>query len=477
MQKRILVIGGGEVGAKTIERLQNKCDVTLIERDAGVTGEIDGASDLTVLVGHGTCPDTLRAADAVHQDMIIAVTDSDEVNLLACWMVRKMRDTEDARRLRDGEDPLPAALMYARVRSQSLARSVRGSEMDVDVLINPEQICVAKVIEIINYHHLIDTLSFEQGRIKLYGIKLPDTSPALNQDLVTFAQGRALTIAAMTKFRTSDTVIPASTALLEAGDDIYVCATPERFPELYRGLVASAEGRATVYVAGASKIGISLAQAIAREGFKVYLFDGDEGVMAEMEANDPEGLVSYFRDKLSDLAELRAYKPREHDVLITTSDDSEENFVCALLARQLGFKRTLVITNNERYHSVIRELGLEVVLSPRQMAVNELSQSIINTLSIASHTLSGTKDVEVREFRVTPDNPYVRRRVRDLNESAKWPRGEALIAAIMRNGEGLMPSGETEILEGDLLFIISYSRHFSSIDAVFERRRGWRLWR
>lgn len=493
--KEILIIGGGEVGVKTAQRLHSQRNITMIEKDPEIIKKMSDQGDIQLIQGSGTCPNTLEEARAHEMDMVIAVTNSDEVNIMSCWITRQLIEAHRAKQ-EEGEER-PEVTFYARVRNPSLERYVRGNQdLGISHVINPERLCVDKIVERLTYNNLIETLTFERGLINLYGVKIVEGAPAANQDLFTLTEGKDLTIAAMSKDMSPETIIPSKDDVIEVNDDIYFCASRGSFPRIYRQLCGAPSDKTTVYVAGASSIGLEIARKLASHGeeegevvadesatertdkrFKVHVFDANEALIEQIEQEDPDGQISYFCDKLSDLSELRNHSVKPQDVLITCSDDAEENFVGALLARKLGFKRIMIIANNERHHEVIREQGLEVVKNPRQIAVVELSQKINSDLTIAFQTLSGAEDTEVREFIVNSDNPFIGKTLAELSASSDWPDRGALVASIMRGSYAIMLSGATDIRDGDRLFVISHVQHFKKIEGLFEpKRSGLRLW-
>jgi len=492
--KEILIIGGGEVGVKTAKRLHSQRNITMIERDPEIIKRMSDQGDIQLIQGSGTCPHTLEEARAHEMDMVIAVTDSDEVNIMSCWLVRQLVDAQDAQ---SPDEPPRELSLYARVRNPSLERYVRNNKaLGISHVINPERLCVDKIVERLTYNNLIETLTFERGLINLYGVKIVEGAPAVNKDLLTLTEGKDLTIAAMSKDMSPETIIPSKDDVIEANDDIYFCASRDSFPRIYRQLCGSPSDKTTVYIAGASKIGLEIARRLAANGeeeleprdeegatektdmrFKVFVFDSDEEKIEQIEQSDPDGDINYFCDTLSDLGELQSHSIKPQDVIITCSEDAEENIVGSLLARKLGFKRIMIIANNERHHEVIREQGLEVVKNPRQIAVIELSQKINSDLTVAFQTLSGAEDTEVREFIVTADNPFIGKTLAELSASDDWPEQGALVASIMRGTCAILLSGQTDIRDGDRLFVISHVKHFNKIEGLFEpKRSGLRLW-
>jgi trk system potassium uptake protein TrkA len=462
--------------------------VTLIERDLKLGEALQEESDLQVITGSGTCPKLLTEVKAPEMDMVIAVTNSDEANLLSCWLITQLHQ--------EANPDHPAPILYARVRNSSLERYVKNNKsLGIDYIVNPERLCVDKIIERLTYNHLVDTLTFEKGLLNLYGVKIPPSSPVVGQPLYALTQGKDITIAAMSKHQSAETIIPSKDDKIEAYMDIYFCSTRHSFPKIYRELCGAPTQTTKVYVAGASELGVEIAHRLAEhnseeltsdyEGateptdkrFDVSLFDDDEALIEQMEQGDRRGIVGYFCDKLSDLSALQEYTITEADVMISCSDDPADNLVSALLAKELGFQRAVVLTNNERHHAVIREIGFEVAMSPRQIAVVELSQKINSDLSIAFQSLTGAEEIEVREFYVGSDNPFIGKTLADLSQSDKWPDQGALVAAILRASEAVMLSGGTEILELDRLFIISHTKQFKQIESLFEpKRQGRRFW-
>jgi trk system potassium uptake protein len=471
MQKKIIIIGAGQVGLNTAHRLFNAkedCLITLIEQDAHTASELDESNEFTVVHGSGTCPNILQSVGIYDAHMLFAVTDSDEVNLLACFIADKL--CED----RDKTKSKRSLLKYARVRNEYLQNMITDV-IPIDVLINPEQICAEKMVELIRYSQLVDSLPFEDGKLKLYGIKLPTNSPLIGQSLREYTASAHLTIVAIRTVGFSEIHIPKADHILKTDDEVYLCCTAIGLHNIYKNLVPEPVGVPHVYIAGASRVGIFLAQELTKQNFQVTWFDPDAELMQDYSEADWTANVTCLVGSLTDQEFLISEKIAQADTLITCSNDNEENLVCAIISERLGCDRVLVVNDRPEYASIIRSLGFEAVLSPRQVAVNELTQRVINTLSLASHTLSGSEDVEIREFQVKEDSRCVDAPIHTLGDF-KWPVGKALIASILRKNKTIMPSGDTIIKADDLLFIIAKSEYFEAIETLFEPYKSWRFW-
>lgn len=475
MQKRILIVGAGEVGLNTAKRLfeiDSRCEIIMIEQDPELAKSVNDQHEFTVITGSGTCPEVLIAAEIFDSEMFFAVTDSDEVNLLSCLVAKKLIDQRSVSEAQYDSDTSP--VRYARVRNISLQHMV-SDVIEIDVIINPEMMCAERIVELIKYHQLIDSLSFEAGLLKLYGIKLPPESRAINRSLREYTANTQLTIAALRKERSSEVIIPQADEILQEGDDIYISATVNDFDQIYREIVPTSIKSPHVFIAGASRVGKLIAHKLSEQNITLTIFDPRDDVIEKYERERGAETLTFLKGSITDAEFLKREKIGNADTLITCSDDDEENLVCAILAKHFGCQRVLMVNNRSHYTDIIHNLGFEVVFSPRQLAVNELMQRMVNTLSIASHILSGSEDVEIREFKVTQESPCIGLQVSQLNQF-KWPKENALIASILRNRKAIMPSGNTVIERDDLLFIISHHEHFETIEKIFEAPVSHSFW-
>ena len=476
MQNHILIVGAGEVGFNTAKRLfatEEDVEITVIEQSAELVDSLDEQNEFTCILGSGSCPKTLGQFSMKKVKMFFAVTQSDEVNLMACMVFDQLMKTWRAEQGDELTEWYPP-VTYARVRNQDL-EEIAHPTIPINFIINPERSCAEKLIEILHYQQLVDSIPFEQGRLKLYGIKVPQDSEVVDRSLREYTANTNLTIAAIRKAGSTAVIIPKADEIINAGDDLYIGSNLLGLQEIYRRIVPVEVRSPHVVIAGASRVGMFIAKTLSRRRLTLTIFDPRDSLMTELEKEFGADHMTFLTGDLTDRDFLNSEGIADADTIITCSDDDEENLVCALLSQRLGCKRALVVTNRIHYSEVIRSLGLEAVLSPRQVAVNELMQRQVNTRSKASHTLAGSEDVEVREFVVTAESQCAGALVSQLSDF-KWPIGEALIASILRENQSIMPSGDTRLELGDMLFIVSKSENFDEIEKMFERRSSWRFW-
>lgn len=431
---QVLIIGAGEVGYHTALRISREGHkVVVVDRDAEGIRKVNEQMDVQTLVGPGASPRILRQAEVDQADLVVAVTDSDEVNLQACRIARLLA---------------PSATRVARIRSEDYLdffEEVGIKTFDLDTVINPERELTAQIEQFISVPAASSVADFAEGRVKLLGLKIPAASPLVGRTMADLhpSGGPSFLVAAIE--RGGHTVIPRGTDVILPEDVAYVVAREKAIDEVMSHFGLQSTQVRNLIVVGGGAIGRLVAAGAAKRGIKVRVIERDEARC--------EALVEQLNDVMvlhgdgTDLSLLEEENVGSADVFAAVTDDEEDNVLIALLGKKMGAKRTIARVAHMGYVPLVSTLGLDLVVSPRFAAVGAILRHLRRgkVLSVAALKDEGAEviEVEAQETSALVGKPLAQ---------VKLPVG-VLIAAVVRQGEVLIPDGATVVQPGDHLVI------------------------
>jgi trk system potassium uptake protein len=539
---RVVIVGAGEVGMNVAMKLSDheEVEVTLIEANEERSALMKNNVNCRHIKGSGLNPTSLREAEVDRCDLFYAMTDADEVNLLSCQLAQEMilksrltessedegesrgphSDPKDLEGVKPQLTPCPPlgenhrkssivsnsengeTYLYARVRSEELYEYIQPLFPQVNVIF-PERTCSKKIDELLHFQQVFDVVELEAGRLKLYGIKIHSNSSAVGQSLQNFTSDHKITIAAIARRtevrRRSSRVlmIPWAEYEMEANDEIYFAASPKTLSLIHHIFASKDEddSLSSLVIAGDTAVSNGVFQRFVNRSKKRQdheeldiHFEGLRREFAmivnsaelaeEIERTDPHGHAVVVAGSITDIDHLAKIGVGPKSTLLVSSTD-EENLICALLARDLGCERILIVNNREQYADLIHQLGFDGIFSPRQLAVNEMVHQALKRLSKSAFDVSGSDDVEVRSFVVDKDSALCGLELKDL-KSVGFPRKYAVIAALKNalTHSHTMPTGSDVLEEDSVAYIVAKSADFHKINAIFGRRKSrFRLWR
>ncbi len=454
---RILIVGAGEVGFHLAGHLATESqDVVVIDRDARALARVAEAHDVQTVLGSGSCPSTLREAGIDSAEMLIAVTDSDEVNLVACLMASRLASKETTR--------------IARIREVGLAHEVEamGPELGgVHRAINPERLAAEKILALLRLPGTCDHFEFEDGAIQVVGMRVEAQSPLLGRSIMELAQaappGERLLYGAV--FRQGQVIIPRGDTRLEEGDVVYPVVPRGGLDSLLSGPGDHAPARSVV-VGGGSAIALHVASSLVAEGVACKLIAPDES-FCERCAADLEDLV-VLRGEPTDRSLLAEEFVGEVDAFVAAGPDDEENILAALLARQLGARRTFVVTRKAAYIPLLRVVGVDVAVAPRLVAVSSILTYLRHGRVLQVASLG--EAAEALEFEVPAGSPIT---AAPLGR-AHFP-SNALVVAVAREGRILVPSGQDWLQPGDRVVVFALRSAIGAVEKALSARRRFRF--
>ena len=450
---KILIVGAGQVGGSLAEHLANEeFDVTLVDRDAARLAELRERIDIQTVTGQAPHPDVMRQAGADDADMLIAVTDSDEVNMVACQVCYSLFRT-------------PTKI--ARIRSASyLTREGLFSQehMPIDVLINPEQVVTEQIRQLLEHPGALQVVNFADGRVQLVAVKAYYGGPLVGQELRFLRQripNVETRVAAI--FRRGKAIIPEGSTVIEADDDVFFIAETGHISAIMSELRRVERPYRRVIIAGGGLIGERLAQEIEAM-FSVKVIEHNAERCAQLAEGLSNAVVLHgdATDK-----ELLLEENIEHtDVFCSLTNDDEVNIMSSLLAKRLGARQVMALISKPSYVDLVQDGQVDIAISP-QLATTSILLTHVRRGDVAQvHRLrrGAAEAMEAVAHGRPEESRVVGRRISDID----LPTG-ASIGALVRGDEVLIAHDDLVVENDDhvILFLID-KRQVAAVERLFQ---------
>ncbi len=453
---KVIICGAGQVGFNIARYLSSEgADITLIDQSEALVTKIADSLDVQGLVGFASHPDILERAGAPDADMVIAVTYADEVNMVACQICHSLFDV---------------TTKIARVRHQSYLNPLWSDlfsrdHMPIDVIISPEIEVARAISRRLEVPGAFDVIPLVDGKVSMIGVHCTAETPILDTPLRQltglFPDLHILVIGLQRGGRA--VVVTPEDVMLE-GDDVYFVAETAH---LNRAMVAfgheEKEARRVIIVGGGN-IGLSLAEIVEEKyphvALKLIEINKER---AEYVAQQLKRTVVIHGDAL-DQEILEEANVKATETVITVSNDDEVNILASLLAKRFGSQRAVTLVNSTTYSPLIGTLGIDTVVSPREITVSTILQHVRQGRIQSVHSLSeGFGEIIEAEALETSSLVGVPLREADLPEGV-------MVGAIVRGTEVVIPRGDTVIKPKDRVVIFATASAVKSVEKLFAVR-------
>lgn len=454
---KIIVCGAGQVGASIAKRLAMEGnDVTVIDKSPELISKISDTLDVKARVGFASHPTILEEVGAASADMIIAVTRSDEVNMVACQIAHSLFH-------------IPTKI--ARIRSNNYLKPewkdlYRSDNLPIDFIISPEQAVAEAVIHRLHVPGAVDTIPFADGRIKVVGMRCTLDCPIRNMSLYRI-QGKveSLNVSILGIMRGDNfMVISEEVELLEDDELYFACDTKNVQAAMVMFGHEEREARRIIIIGGGN-IGLYLAEYLENEepNVKVKLIELDRD-RAEYIAGKLEKVTVINGDALSQEI-LEEANVAVSETVIAVSNDDEVNILSSLLSKRFGCQRVVALVNNTAsYSPLVSSLGIDVAVNPREITVSGILQHIRTGKILSAHSICKGK-AEIIEAEAMELSPVVGKTIDDIG----LPHG-IVVGLILRDNVVMVPTSETIIHAKDRIVILSQANMVKKVEAVFAVR-------
>jgi len=450
---KIIILGAGQVGASLANNLASEAnDITVVDIDGKRLQEMQDRLDLRTVTGQASHPDVLQRAGAEDADMIIAVTNSDETNMVACQVAYTLFHT-------------PTKI--ARVRAQEyllFPELFTQDSMPVDVIISPEQLVTDYIHRLIEHPGALQVLDFSGGRVQLVAVKAYYGGPLVGHELRTLRDhmpGVQTRVAAV--YRRGKAINPEGHTVIEADDEVFFIAAKKDIRAVMSELRRLEKPVKRVIIAGGGNIGKRLARALEQQ-FQVKLIDHNAARTVSI-SEDLERTIVLHGDA-ADEELLLEENIEDTDVFCALTNDDEANILSAMLAKRLGAKKVMSLINRAAYVDLVESGDIDIAISPPQATIGSLLAHVRRGDVVMVHSLrrGAAEAIEAIAHGDEYSSKVVGRAVEDI----KLPDGTT-IGAIVRGDEVLIAHHDTVIQAEDhvLLFVVDKKR-IPEVERLFQ---------
>lgn len=446
---RILVVGAGEVGQEVARLLSTEGhDVVVIDQDGKTLERVSARMDVLTIQGNATSADVLKEAGIKRADMLIAVTSTDEVNIIACMMAER----------------LGVKTTIARVRSAEFRKAssvLKASDLGISLIIHPEESTANEIVRLLRRAGATDALQLAGGRMLLIGMRIPADSPVLSMKLseITLSVPDMKFLVAGIS-RGIRTIIPRGDERLHRYDQIFVLVAAEDSAK-----VAAAFGQHEVRIQhvmifGGTPVGANVARKLSTEkGVRVKLVEPDRATAEQLAEALPGVLV--IHGIASDLDLLVAEGIAEMDAFVAVRNDEASNLVTSLMAKHLGVFKTVALLSNPAYIPITQRIGLDAAVNVKLSVSREVLSFLRGQHVLSVATVDGL-NTEVLELVPAPRAKVTKRPLKRL----KLPYG-ILVGAVISGEEIEIATGDTHIQPGDQVIVFALPKRVHEVERLF----------
>jgi len=450
---KIIILGAGQVGGTLAEHLASEAnDITVVDTDGERLRALGDRLDIRTVQGRGSFPTVLRQAGADDADMLVAVTNSDETNMVACQVAFTLFHT-------------PTKI--ARVRESAyLTRSglFDNDAIPVDVLISPEQVVTNYIKRLIEYPGALQVIDFADGKAQLVAVRAYYGGPLVGQQLRQLREHMPnvdTRVAAI--FRRNRPITPQGDTVIEADDEVFFIAATGHIRAVMSEMRRLESDYKRVVIAGGGQIGERLAEAIESR-YQVKVIEMNPARCRHLSDSLDSTIV--LQGSASDRDLLLEENIADADIFLALTNDDEANIMSSLLAKRLGARKVMSIINNPAYVDLIQGGEIDVAISPQLATIGSLLSHVRRGDIVSAHSLrrGAAEAIEIVAHGDSRSSKVVGRMVEEI----ALPSGTT-IGAVVRDEQVLIAHDDTLIESGDhvILFLVD-KKHIRDVERLFQ---------
>lgn len=426
---KVIILGAGQVGASVAEGLvSEENDITIVDYDGQRLAQLQDRLDLRTVVGNAATPSVLRESGAADADMVIALTQSDQSNLVACKLAQSVFN-------------VPTRI--ARLRSQDFlddAGLLSTENFAVDFALCPEQVITDYTRRLIEFPEALQVLNFANGRVSLVAVRAYEDGLLVGKPIQQMREllpaGMDARIAAI--FRRDQAVFPEGDTVIEAGDEVFLLAAAEHIRPVLRQLRRMMTPVERIMIAGGGNIGLRVAKSLEKR-YEIKILEGRKE-RAELLAGQLDRALVLLGDA-TDEELLEQENIAEMDLFLAVTNDDEDNIMSGSLAKRLGCKRVVALVNRRAYAEMIEGGPIDIGISPAHVSIGTLLAHVRQGDVAEVHSLrrGAAEALEIVAHGDAKTSKVIGRRI----DQVDWPHG-VTVAALVRNFDQAVIVGQTD---------------------------------
>lgn len=438
---KIIIVGVGKIGATLIESLESEGhDITVVDREQKVIDEISNIYDVMCVCGNGVDNDTLKEAQVATADLLISVTDSDEINMLICFIAKKMGVSYTVARIRNPE--------FNDKRMDQVKQY-----LDISLTINPELLAAQEIFNILKLPAAINIETFSRRNFEMVELIIKEDSNISGMSLIDLRKKYKANFLICVVKRGEEIYIPDGNFVLKSGDRICITANFAEVQKLLKMLGLAKKHSKKIMILGATTTSYYLSKMLLRSGSEVTVIDKDINRCNQFAELLPNAVIINGDGAQQDV--LMEEGIGSVDAFASLTGMDEENILISFFAQSQNVSRVVAKVNRNELAAMAEKLGLDSIVSPKKAATNIITsyaRALQNTLGSNVETMYKLMDgsVEALEFNVQADFKGQHIPLKDMQL-----KNNVLIAGIIRKRKAFVPTGDDEIVVGDKIIVIA----------------------
>lgn len=450
---KIVIIGLGSIGRTVLSCLAAEGhSITAIDENSEKIDALIEKYDVLGIVGNGACMDVQEEASVREADVVIVLTRSDELNILACLVAKK----------------LGAANTIARVRNPQYRKQIlqMKDDLGISMIINPEKETADEIYNLINLPSITQVERFAKGRVLLVEIVMREGCPLIGLSLHAIGKTLHSKVLICAVLRDGQVFIPTGSFSILEGDKIYITADANSLSNFLLEIELMRSPLKTVMIVGGGRTSFYLADKLSKKKYRVKMIVDNKPDTEDFAERLPDVMVLNGNGTQHDLLIEEGIESMDAFVALTNID--EENMIVAMFANKEGVQKTIAQIKSEDLYSMLNELGLYCNVSPKDIVAGKVT-SYVRALGNkkGSNVLTlyrlVANQVEALEFSTQRPERYHDIPLRDLNI-----KRDCLVACIIRSGDVIFPNGDSCITLGDNVIVVTTHKSFNDLSDIFE---------
>lgn len=450
---KIVIIGLGTIGRAILKSLSGEDHtITIIDENKEKVDKLIERYDVQGVVGNGASLDIQREARVKDADVVIALTKSDELNVFACFVAKKLGVNNT----------------IARVRTPEYRHQIHEmkDELGISMIVNPERDTATEIVNLISLPEIVNVDRFAMGRVLLVEIVVEKDCGLVGETLISFGKKIKTKVLICAVERGNEVIIPTGNFEIKEGDRIYFTSDAKSLRDFLSEIRIVKSPLKNIMIVGGNKTGYYLADELSKKKYNVKLIESDKIVAEELAETLPKVTIINGNGAQHDVLIEEGLEAM--DAFIAITDDDQENMVVSMFANKVKVRKTITQIKSDDLYDMLSELNVGINVSPKDIVANRIIsyiRALENTIGSNVLTLYQLVDncVEALEFLAKSQGKFYNIPLRELNI-----KDNCLIACILRGTEVIVPDGNTTIQLGDNVIVVTTHKKFDDLTDIFD---------
>ncbi|MBQ7378304.1 MAG: Trk system potassium transporter TrkA [Clostridia bacterium] len=450
---KIVIIGLGTIGKTILKSLSGEGHtITIIDENKDKIESLIEKYDVSGVVGNGACLNIQKEAGVKGADLAIVLTNSDELNVFACLVAKKIGVKNTIARVRNPD-----------YRNQIMSMK---DELGISMIVNPEKDTAAEIFTLINLPSIAQVDHFANGRVLLAEVVAEPGCALVGESLISLGKKLTTKVLICAVQRGKSVFIPTGHFTIEEGDRVHLTADAKSLRDFLAEVKLVKSPLKNIMIVGGSKIGYYLADELSKKKYQIKLIESNKKIAEELAEDLPRVTVVHGNGAQHDL--LLEEGIEAMDAFVALTDIDEENMIVSMYANKMKVKKTITQIKNDDLYGMLDELGITNNVSPKDIVADRIIsyiRAIANTRGSNVLTLYRlvNNQVEALEFHAKKPERIYDKPLKELTI-----KENCLIACIIRHNEVIIPNGNACIKQGDNVIVVTTHKNFDDLTDIFE---------